>query len=72
MEHLTIKSISNELSSDIAAAVLAHKSESNKYVLKDILLKVNTTLLQLKAKGRRAQERRRIANQVLVKDAYPK
>jgi hypothetical protein len=32
--------------------------------MKDILLKVKTTLPQSKAKGRRAQERRRIANPV--------
>ncbi len=64
-------SISNELSSDIAAAVLAHKSESNKYALKDLLLKVNSTLLQLKANARRAQERHCIVNQVLIKDTSP-
>jgi len=65
-------SISNELSSEIAVAVLAHKSESNKYALKDILLKVNSTLLQLKAKARRAPERRRIANHVLIKNEASK
>jgi len=56
-------SISSELSSDIAVAVLARKSEANKTVLKDVLLKVHFTLLQLKAEARRAHERRRIVGQ---------
>jgi hypothetical protein len=50
-------SVSNELSSDIATAILAAKDKSADELnnLKDVILEVHSTLQQLEAKSRNAR-----------------